>query len=97
MLLDHTRVGTPVILFGREDWGLPNELVQHCHYQASIPTNPDHQSLNLAQAVLLVSYELRQAALPAENDFLPAIDPDDPPATEAEFKTTVDSILHVLD
>jgi TrmH family RNA methyltransferase len=97
VLLDHTRTGTPAILFGREDWGLPNEVVQHCHYQVSIPTSSDYQSLNLAQAVLLISYELRQAALPGENDFPTAIDPYDPPATEAQFKEAVDSILNVLD
>ena len=97
VLLDHTRAGTPAILFGREDWGLPNEVVQHYHYQVSIPTNSDYQSLNLAQAVLLISYELRQTALPGESDFPTAIDPLDPPATEAEYKAAVDSILNVLD
>ncbi len=97
ILLDHTRVGTPAILFGREDWGLPNEVVQHCHYQVSIPTNLEFQSLNLAQAVLLISYELRQSALPDENVFPTTIDPYDPPATEAQFTEAVDSILNVLE
>lgn len=97
VMLDHTRVGTPAILFGREDWGLPNEVVQHSNYQVSIPTNAEFQSLNLAQAVLLISYELRQAALPGENVFPTTIDPYDPPATEAQFTEAIDSILNVLE
>ena len=50
--------GTVGILFGREDRGLPNEALDLCHRSVTIPTNPDHPSLNLAQAVLLVAYEL---------------------------------------
>lgn len=96
-LLDHTRVGTPAILFGREDWGLPNEVVQRCHYQVSIPTNPDYQSLNLAQAVLIIAYELWQAANAGQEHLPKIIDPKDPPATEAEFNDALESILTVLD
>ena len=32
-----------------------------CHVCLSIPTNPDYGSLNLAQAVQLLSYDWRQA------------------------------------
>ncbi|RME81827.1 MAG: RNA methyltransferase [Caldilineae bacterium] len=97
ILLEHAYYGRPAILFGREDWGLPNEVVSRCHYQLTIPTNPEYGSLNLAQAVLLVSYELRQAALPQENIFPETIDPKDPPATEAEFTAAVKALLDVLD
>lgn len=97
LLLDHARVGTPAILFGREDWGLPNEVVQRCHYQVSIPTNPDYQSLNLAQAVLIIAYELWQAATAGQSMPPPNIDPKDPPATETEFNAALESILTVLD
>jgi TrmH family RNA methyltransferase len=96
ILLDHTRVGTPAILFGREDWGLPNEVVQHCHFQLSIPATAEYQSLNLAQAVLVVAYELSQAVSPTVGLVPSKVDPLDPPATEAEFKAAVDSILDVL-
>lgn len=95
-LLDHTRTGAPAILFGREDWGLPNEVVDQAHYQLVIPTDPAYQSLNLAQAVLLVAYELRQAAVD-EGNILPAhLDTEDPPATEGEFVAALDSIHAVL-
>jgi TrmH family RNA methyltransferase len=46
------------ILFGREDRGLYNEEVEECGIMLSIPSNAEHPSLNLAQAVLVVAYEL---------------------------------------
>ncbi|MCF6262039.1 MAG: tRNA (cytosine(32)/uridine(32)-2'-O)-methyltransferase TrmJ [Xanthomonadales bacterium] len=51
------------ILFGRERHGLLNEEMQRCHYLLNIPSNPGFSSLNLSQAVQVVSYELRVAAL----------------------------------
>ena len=50
--------GPVALLFGREDHGLSNEALDLCHRTVTIPTNPDHPSLNLAQAVLLIAYEL---------------------------------------
>jgi tRNA/rRNA methyltransferase len=49
------RVG---LVFGREDYGLTNVALDACHVVTTIPTNPAHPSLNLAQATLLVLYEL---------------------------------------
>lgn len=46
------------IVFGREDRGLTNAELDLCHLVVTIPTAPEHPSLNLAQAVLLVCYEL---------------------------------------
>ena len=51
------------ILFGREDRGLTNEELQRCHAHLHIPANPVYSALNLATAVQVVAYELRQAAL----------------------------------
>jgi tRNA (cytidine32/uridine32-2'-O)-methyltransferase len=51
------------LVFGQEQSGLLNEELAKCHYQISIPANPDYSSLNLAQAVQIVSYELRMAIL----------------------------------
>ncbi len=96
ILLDHTRTGSPAILFGREDWGLPNEVVDQAHYQLSIPTDPAYPSLNLAQAVLLTAYELRQAAVAETGEAAMLLDSDDPPATEAEFTAALDSLHTVL-
>ncbi len=59
--LDRYRPETPVgIVFGREDRGMENHELDLCHLLLTIPTSPEHTSLNLAQAVLLVCYELGQ-------------------------------------
>ncbi len=54
--------GEPLaIVFGREDRGLSNEALDLCHGLVSIPTNPEHSSMNLAHAAVIVFYELRKA------------------------------------
>ncbi len=50
------------ILYGCEQSGLSNQELQYCHAQIMIPTNTEHASLNLAQAVQIISYELWVAA-----------------------------------
>jgi len=54
------------VLFGREDKGLKNEELQRCHYHIQIPANPDYTSLNLAQAVQVIAYEIRKNFLKVE-------------------------------
>jgi TrmH family RNA methyltransferase len=51
------------VLFGREAYGLTNEEMQRCQHLVHIETNPEFGSLNIAQAVQVVCYELRMAAL----------------------------------
>jgi tRNA/rRNA methyltransferase len=48
------------ILFGPEDKGLSNEHLTLCHTIINIPTS-EFSSLNLAQAVMIVCYEIYQA------------------------------------
>ncbi len=45
------------ILFGRERWGLENHEVALADEIVTFPVNPAFASLNIAQAVLLMSYE----------------------------------------
>lgn len=45
------------VLFGRESWGLNNDDVALADAVITVPLNPAFTSLNLAQAVLLLSYE----------------------------------------
>ncbi len=61
--------GRVALLFGREDHGLPNEALDLCDVQITIPTSPNYRSLNLAQAVLLVLWEMFRAT---ELDHAPA-------------------------
>lgn len=51
----HNRIA---LLFGREDRGLTNEETAACSFMIRIPASPEHPSFNLAQAVLLIAYEL---------------------------------------
>ena len=55
------------IVFGREDRGLTNEELGLCNLHLHIPTNEDYTSLNLAQAVQIVTYEIRMNFLESEN------------------------------
>lgn len=66
-LSKHNRIA---LLFGREDRGLTNEETAACSFMVRIPASSEHPSFNLAQAVLLIAYELsygdhEDAALPA--------------------------------
>jgi len=46
------------ILFGPENHGLSNQDLLHAHQLIQIPTTADYHSLNLAQAVQIITYEL---------------------------------------
>lgn len=61
-LVEAAREGPVALLFGREDRGLSNQALDRCDGVAIIPTDPDYSSLNLAQACLLLSYEVSMAA-----------------------------------
>lgn len=54
--------GDIAILFGRERVGLTNAELDFCHELIAIPASQTYPSLNLAQAVQVVCYELRLAA-----------------------------------
>ncbi len=55
--------GDVALVFGREHAGLTNAELGRCHAHMMIPANPEYSSLNLAQAVQVAAYELRQAML----------------------------------
>lgn len=70
-IVDTVRSGREVaLLLGREDRGLSNEELDLCDRVVVIPTHPEHSSLNLAQAFLLIAYELWLAAA-GEQPFKP--------------------------
>jgi tRNA/rRNA methyltransferase len=50
--------GPVAFVFGNEQAGLTNEEMFACQYLVHIPTSPGFSSLNLAQAVQVVAYEL---------------------------------------
>jgi TrmH family RNA methyltransferase len=60
-IADHSRSGKVVIMFGTERTGLTNDEADICRYLSTVDTAPEQPSLNLAQAVMLYSWEIRQA------------------------------------
>lgn len=62
ILLEHAAHGPVAVVFGQERRGLSNEDVLKCRVLVQIPANPAYSSLNLAQAVQVMAYELRMAA-----------------------------------
>jgi tRNA/rRNA methyltransferase len=67
---EHQKVG---ILFGPEDTGLVDEDLKLCQLLIRIPTQQKASSLNLSQAVMVVSYELLLAGLKREPGFVPKL------------------------
>ncbi|MCT8989506.1 RNA methyltransferase [Chelativorans sp. SCAU2101] len=77
------------ILFGRERWGLTNEEVAAADGIVTFPVNPAFASLNVAQAVLLMSYEWMKAG----GEGVKPVSPEQTPATRAHL----DSLFAYLD
>jgi len=65
--------GELAVLFGREDHGLGDADLDRCTHLVHLPVASGYPSYNLAQAVLLVGYELRRAGLEAPAE--PALPP----------------------
>lgn len=61
-VLQASQRGPVAVVFGRETHGLNNDELDLANWILRIPTSPAQPSLNLAQAVLLLSYELFMGA-----------------------------------
>jgi tRNA/rRNA methyltransferase len=73
------------IVFGPEDYGLSNEEIGQCHRLITIPAASEYPSLNLAQAVMVVAYELKLA--------LDAARPDPQPREELALASAVEQMF----
>ena len=51
------------VIFGREDRGLTNEELALANFHVTIPVNTDYGVLNVAQAIQIICYEMRMAAM----------------------------------
>jgi tRNA/rRNA methyltransferase len=82
------------ILFGAERSGLETEEVAVAQKIVTVPINPEFRSLNLAQAVILVAYELSKHAslmIPTEGD------PAEPRATQEQLEGLIGQMDAALD
>jgi tRNA/rRNA methyltransferase len=60
------------LLFGPENRGLANRELKYCHALLTIPTT-EFASLNVAQAVVIVLYEIFTASLDRPPEFVPRL------------------------
>jgi tRNA/rRNA methyltransferase len=81
------------LVFGPEVGGLTNEELALASVLVTIPCSPVQPTLNLAQAVLIVTYELFQARGPVEPL---AIGHPEPPATIGELDGLFDHAADLL-
>ena len=77
------------ILFGPEDRGLTNVDLRSCHILVNIPT-AEFSSLNLAQAVMIMCYELFCFSLDKAGEFAPRL------ANLHELEAMYDQLKDVL-
>ena len=94
--------GQVALLFGNERTGLENDELARCHAMVRIPSVEDFGSLNLAQAVQVMAYELRVCALARAQDAGAegADAPAEPPADLAQMEAFFEHLwpaLHAID
>ncbi|MEM7068764.1 MAG: RNA methyltransferase [Pseudomonadota bacterium] len=83
------------ILFGRERWGLENDEVSLANEIVTFPVNPGFASLNIAQAVLLMSYEwMRSDRGAGETNFR---EPISKPASRNDLTSFLNHLENALD
>lgn len=85
------------LVLGCERTGLTNEEIERCNAVVRIPSNPAYSSLNIAQALQLLTWELRKHAL----DAVPLVSPKRDletyaPATASEMELYYEHLERVL-
>lgn len=84
------------ILFGPEKAGLENDDIALADAIVNVPLNPAFSSLNLAQAVLLLSYEWFQAQDVRPERVLGGVEPDIAPPNRAALDAFYDRLNGLL-
>ena len=86
----HLTSGPCALLFGSEKFGLSNAELSHCHWLLHIPTDDEHLSMNLGQAVAVCLYEL------ARDPAVRATPEKGSPASSAEIERVMDTLFEAL-
>lgn len=84
------------ILFGPERTGLEEGDLQKCHFLLEIPTNPQTPSINLAQAVLVVAYELFEPGPRRDQPYPPFDDSWSSMEDQERFFKHLEGTLHEI-
>jgi tRNA/rRNA methyltransferase len=88
-LIPISRENRIAILFGPEDRGLSNSDIRYCHALVNIPTVA-FSSLNLAQAVMVLCYEISKAGKEESKNVAPRL------ATSHELEGMYDQLKEIL-
>ncbi|WP_373499719.1 RNA methyltransferase [Desulfococcus sp.] len=88
-LIAVSRENQVAVVFGREDRGLANDDLVLCHELVHIPT-AEFSSLNLAQAVMVMCYELFNAGSESKPAFAPRM------ASRRELDDMLDQLKEIL-
>ncbi|HSH26616.1 MAG TPA: RNA methyltransferase [Wenzhouxiangella sp.] len=85
------------LVFGREKTGLHIDEIKRCHALVSIPTSERYGSLNLAQAVQILAYEVHLAMLGDRPGEIPPSDwrPVEPGRMEVFFQRLEESLIAI--
>ncbi|HYB90565.1 MAG TPA: TrmJ/YjtD family RNA methyltransferase [Candidatus Binataceae bacterium] len=94
-LADAAATNRIAIVFGPEDHGLANRELKLCHRLITIPTAPEYPSLNLAQAVMLVAYEMMLALAAPPRDAAPAPELAPAPEVAAMFERMKETLVAI--
>jgi len=61
-LVNQSQINNVALVFGRENSGLTNEELERCNFLVNIPANDNYSSLNIAQAIQVLCYEIHMTA-----------------------------------
>lgn len=87
LLVEEAAEHEVALVFGRERTGLHNEELELCQYLVNIPTNDEYSSLNLAQAVQVLCYDILMAERTDQDVKKRGVkDPQDRPATADQLE-----------
>ncbi len=100
LLVNESAEGEVALVFGRERTGLHNEELELCQYLVNIPTGEEYTSLNVAQAVQVLCYDILMASRAGKtNKTAPAKEPKDREATsdqmEGMYEHMFDTMQHL--
>jgi len=89
--------GEVAIVFGNERTGLENDELMRFHDAIHIASHPGFSSLNLAQAVQVLAYELRMSLLEGGASPATSAARTDPPATAEQLEYFFEHLAQTLD
>jgi|TARA_B100001123_G_scaffold34143_1_gene35409 tRNA (cytidine32/uridine32-2'-O)-methyltransferase len=87
MAFTQGQAGNVALVFGQEASGLTNDELDRCQVHVRIPVDPVFPSVNLAAAVMVLSYELKKAHIRAEEEGLGQDGPRSLESTEGPLAT----------